>query len=63
MRSLRPDSGADLVKLTYQSEEQRIRLADGGVGEVLIDWVQTESMGEGQVAQCYSVSVCLLVQL
>ena len=63
MRALRPDSGTKLVELAYQPEEQRIRLPDGGVGKMLVDRVETEAMRESQVAQCYSVAVCLLVQL
>jgi len=36
MRSLRSDFGTELIELTNQPEEKRIRLADGGVGEVLL---------------------------
>ena len=63
MRMLHQNSSTKLIELAHQPEEQRIRLSDGGVEKVLIDWVQTKSMGKGQVAQCYSVSVCLLIQL
>ena len=63
MRALRPDSGTKLVELAYQPEEQRIRLPDCGVGKMLVDRVETEAMRKSQVAQCYSVAVCLLVQL
>ena len=58
MRALRPDSCTELVELTYQPEEQRIRLPYGGVGKVLEDREQSEVMGSSQVPQCYSVSVC-----
>jgi len=61
MRSLRLDSGTELIELTYQPEEPSNRLPDGGVGKVLGDRVQTEAMGNSQVSQCYSVSVFLLV--
>ena len=61
MRSLCPDSGTESVELTYQPEEQRIRLPYCGVGKVLVDREQSEAMGNIQVPQCYSVSVCLLV--
>ena len=63
MRSLCPDSGTEWVELTYQPEEQLIRLPYGGVGKVLEDREQSEVMGSSQVPQCYSVSVGLLVQL
>jgi len=49
MRSLRPDSGTELVELTYQPEEQRIRLPYSGVGKVLVDREQAEAMGGSQV--------------
>ena len=52
-----------MVELAYQPEKQRIRLPDGGVGKILVDREQSEAMGSGQVAQGYSVSICLLVQL
>ena len=63
MRSLRPDSGTELVELPYKPEEERIRLPYGGVGKILVNREQTEAMGSSQVTRCYSVSVCLLVQL
>jgi len=49
MRSLRPDSRTELVELTYQPEEQRIRLPYSGVGKVLVDREQAEAMGGSQV--------------
>ena len=39
MRALRPDSSTKLVELTYQPEEQQIRLPDGEVKKVLVDRV------------------------
>ena len=49
VRALRPDSGTELVELTCQPEEQRIRLSYCGVREVLVDREQSEAMGNSQV--------------
>ena len=49
MRSLRPDSGTELVELPYKPEEERIRLPYGGVGKILVNREQTEAMGSSQV--------------
>ena len=49
VRALRPDSGAEMVELTYQSEEQRIRFSYSGVWKDLVDREQSEAMGGSQV--------------
>jgi len=49
VRALRPDSGTEVVELTYQSEEQRIRLSYCRVRKVLVYREQSMAMGSGQV--------------